>query len=55
MGTPLSQGGAGKPRQGAIDYCAHWQPVIQAQHEGRLDFNVLPAHDIPAMLAFTKS
>ncbi len=60
MGTPLGPGVAGKPRQDAIDFCAHWQPIIQAQREGRLDVNLLPTHDqemlhnmnIPAMLGW---
>ena len=60
MGTPLGPGVAGKPRQDTIDFCAHWQPIIQAQRECRLDVNLLPAHDqemlqnlnIPAMLGW---
>jgi pimeloyl-ACP methyl ester carboxylesterase len=60
MGTPLGPGVSGKPRQDAIDFCAHWPPIIQAQREGRLDVSLLPAHDqemlknlnIPAMLGW---
>lgn len=60
LGTPLGPGVAGKPRQDVSDFCAHWQPIIQAQSKGRLDINLLPAHDqemlqnlnIPAMLGW---
>lgn len=60
MGTPLGPGVSGKQRQEAIDFSAHWLPIIQAQHEGRLDVSSHPAHDqemlknlnIPAMLGW---
>lgn len=63
MGTPLGPGVAGKPRQDAIDFCAHWQPIIQAQRESRLDVNLLPVLDqemlqnlnIPAMLGWVQA
>jgi len=60
MGTPLGPGVSGKPRQDAIEFCAHWRPIIQARREGRLDISSLPGHDqemlqnlnIPAMLGW---
>jgi pimeloyl-ACP methyl ester carboxylesterase len=60
MGTPLGAGVLGKPRQDAIDFCAHWPSIIQAQREGRLDISSLTGHDqemlqnlnIPAMLGW---
>ncbi len=60
MGTPLGPGVSGKPRQDAVDFCAHWRPIVQTQWEGRLDINTLSTNDqemlqnlnIPAMLGW---
>jgi pimeloyl-ACP methyl ester carboxylesterase len=45
MGTPLGPGVIGQPRQDAIDFCAHWPPIVQAQREGRLDLASLSPDD----------
>jgi len=45
MGTPLGLGVTGERRQEAIDFCQHWQPIIQAQRDGRLDCSVLSQRD----------
>jgi pimeloyl-ACP methyl ester carboxylesterase len=49
MGTPLGPGVVGQPRQDAIDFCAHWPPILQAQREGRLDFASLSPDDQDVM------
>ena len=45
MGTPLGLGVAGEQRQAAIDFCAHWLPILQALREGSLDFEALTEED----------
>jgi pimeloyl-ACP methyl ester carboxylesterase len=45
MGTPLGPGVTGQLRQDAIDFCAHWPPIMQAQREGRLDVASLSPDD----------
>ena len=34
MGTPLGPGVSGERRQQAIEFCAHWPPIVQAQRDG---------------------
>lgn len=49
MGTPLGSGVTGKLRQDAIDFCAHWSPILQAQQDGRLDLASLSPGDQEAL------
>ncbi len=37
MGTPLGSGISSEFRQYIEDFCTHWPPIIQAQHDGVLD------------------
>jgi len=45
MGTPLGPGVTGDLRQEAVDFCAHWPGIMQAQHDGTLDIASLSQHD----------
>ncbi len=45
MGTPLGPGVSGQRRQEAIDFCAHWPPIVQAQRDGTLDLDSLSWED----------
>ena len=45
MGTPLGPGVSGERRQQALDYVAHWPPIVQAQREGTLDLTSLSPED----------
>jgi len=45
MGTPLGPGVTGERRQEAIDFCAHWPPILQAQRDGTLDLASLSPSD----------
>jgi len=45
MGTPLGLGVTGEQRQEAIDFCAHWPPIMQALRDGVLDFESLSQKD----------
>lgn len=63
MGTPLGPGVAGEQRQAAMDFCAHWPPILQALREGSLDFETLTGEDqellkglnIAAMLGWVRA
>lgn len=63
MGTPLGLGVSGQRRQQAIDFCAHWSPIVQAQRDGTLDLSSLSEDDqsqlrqinIPAMLGWVEA
>jgi len=63
MGTPLGPGVTGQLRQEAIDFCAHWPPIIQAQQAGALDPASLSPADqqalhnlnLPAMLGWVRA
>ena len=63
MGTPLGPGVTGRQRQEAVDFCAHWPPIVQAQREGTLDFASLSEQDremltqlnVPAMLGWVRA
>ena len=63
MGTPLGPGVSGELRQDAIDFCAHWPPIVQAQRDGTLDLDSLPQEDqdflrqfnVPVMLAWVRA
>ncbi len=60
MGTPLGLGVSGELRQDAVDFVAHWPPIIHAQKNGTLDLNSLSQDDqdflrqfnVPVMLAW---
>jgi pimeloyl-ACP methyl ester carboxylesterase len=63
MGTPLGLGVSGQRRQEAIDFCAHWPPIVQALLNGTLDLaslsqddrNLLRHFHVPAMLGWVKA
>ena len=63
MGTPLGPGVVGERRQQAIDFCAHWPPIVRAQQEGTLDPDALSETDrdmlgrlnVPAMLGWVRA
>jgi pimeloyl-ACP methyl ester carboxylesterase len=60
MGTPLGAEFSDGFRQEIQDFCVHWPPIIQAQHDGVLDPTSLTPEDqeflhtfnVPAMLAW---
>ncbi len=63
MGTPLGPGVVGERRQQAVDFCAHWPPIVQAQQEGTLDLSALSETDrdvlgrlnVPVMLRWVRA
>ena len=63
MGTPLGLGTSGELRQMAIDFCAHWPPIMQAQRDGTLDLDSLSQEDqetlgqfnVPVMLGWVRA
>ncbi len=63
MGTPLGPGVSGQLRQDAIDFCAHWPPIVQAQRDGTLYVHSLSQDDreflrtfhVPAMLGWVRA
>ena len=63
IGTPLGLGVSGQRRQEALDFCAHWPPIVQAQREGTLDLDALSQHDqdflhhfnVPVMLGWVRA
>jgi pimeloyl-ACP methyl ester carboxylesterase len=63
LGTPLGLGVSGELRQAALDFCAHWPPIIQALQQGRLDPASLSPEDqetisslnVPAMLGWVRA
>jgi pimeloyl-ACP methyl ester carboxylesterase len=63
MGTPMGLGVSGERRQEAIDFCTHWQPIVQAQLDSTLDLDLLSQHDqefmqhfdVPVMLGWVKA
>jgi pimeloyl-ACP methyl ester carboxylesterase len=63
MGTPMGLGVSGERRQEAIDFCAHWPPIVQAQRDGRLDLDALSQDDrdllqrlnVPVMLGWVRA
>jgi pimeloyl-ACP methyl ester carboxylesterase len=63
MGTPLGLGVSGEPRQDAIDFCAHWPPIVKAQRDGTLDIDSLSQDDqdflrrfnVPVVLAWVRA
>ena len=63
LGTPLGPGVSGEPRQAAIDFCARWLPILQAQQDGGLELaallqterEMLEALHIPAMTGWVRA
>ena len=63
MGTPLGLGVSGQRRQDAIDFCAHWPPIVQARRDGTLDLDALSQDDqdvlrrlnVPVMLGWVRA
>ncbi len=63
IGTPMGLGVSGQRRQEAIDFCAHWPPIVQAQREGTLDLDALSQDDqaflrhfnVPVMLGWVRA
>lgn len=45
MSTQLGPGVTGRLRQDAVDFCAHWPPILQAQHAGTLEPDTLSPGD----------
>ena len=60
LGTPMGPGVTGKRRQEAVDFSAHWAPILVAYDRGALDLASLSRQDqemfqrlnIPAMLGW---
>jgi pimeloyl-ACP methyl ester carboxylesterase len=63
IGTPLGLGVSGELRQDAMDFCAHWPPIVQAQRDGTLALDSLSQHDqdllrrlnVPVMLGWVRA
>ena len=63
MGTPLGPGVTGRLRQQAVDFCAHWPPLLAAQRDGSLDAGSLSCGDqellrsqnLPVMLGWVRA
>ncbi len=63
LGTPLGLGVSGEQRQAAVDFCAHWPPIIHALQEGTLDpvtlsqadREMLGALHVPAMIGWVRA
>jgi pimeloyl-ACP methyl ester carboxylesterase len=63
IGTPLGLGVSGELRQDAMDFCAHWPPIVQAQRDGTLDLQSLSQDDqdllrrlnVPVMLGWVRA
>jgi pimeloyl-ACP methyl ester carboxylesterase len=63
IGTPLGLGVSGQPRQDAIDFCAHWPPIVEALRHGTIDPTTLLQKDqdmlnhfnVPAMLGWVRA
>jgi pimeloyl-ACP methyl ester carboxylesterase len=63
MGTPMGPGVSGERRQEAIDFCAHWPPIVRAQQDGSLDLDALSLNDrdllqrlnVPVMLGWVRA
>jgi len=63
IGTPLGSSVSGERRQQALDFLAHWRPIVQSQQAGTLDPCTLPASDrdtlsrlhVPSMLGWVRA
>jgi pimeloyl-ACP methyl ester carboxylesterase len=63
MGTPLGPGVVGERRQQAVDFLAHWQPIVHDQQDGTFDPHTLTDADrdvlsrlhVPSMLGWVRA
>jgi pimeloyl-ACP methyl ester carboxylesterase len=63
LGSPLGPGASGQRRTQALDFCAHWPPILQGLRDGMLDSGDLSPEDrdslhrlnIPAMLGWVQA
>ena len=63
VGTPLGPGVSGERRQQALDFLAHWTPIVQAQRAGTQDPSTLSESDrdvwsrlhVPSMLGWVQA
>jgi hypothetical protein len=63
MGTPMGLGVSGERRQQAIDFVAHWDPIVLARAKGEQDLATLSSEDqgfwhsfnVPAMAAWVRA
>jgi len=63
MGTPLGPGVSGARRQKALEFCAHWSPLVQTLQAGRLGPGELSTEDretwarlhVPSMLGWVRA
>lgn len=63
IGTPLGPGVSGERRQQAVEFCAHWTPIIRAWQAGTLDLDTLSQADrdvmtrlhVPSMLGWVRA
>jgi pimeloyl-ACP methyl ester carboxylesterase/GNAT superfamily N-acetyltransferase len=63
IGTPLGPGVSGERRRQAVDFFAHWPPIVHAQGAGTLDLDALSPDDrdflrrfnVPVMLAWVRA
>ncbi|NIM95787.1 MAG: alpha/beta fold hydrolase [Anaerolineales bacterium] len=63
LSAQLGPGVTGQLRQDAIDFCAHWPPIVQAYRDGKLDIETLSQEDqefwshfnVPVMLAWVRA
>jgi pimeloyl-ACP methyl ester carboxylesterase len=63
MGTPLGPGVSGARRQQALEFRAHWSPLVQALQAGTLDLDALSSKDretwdrlhVPSMLGWVRA
>ena len=63
MGIPLGPGVSGECRRQAIEFYAHWPPIVQAQRDGTLDLDSLSQDDqdllrrlnVPVMLGWVRA
>jgi pimeloyl-ACP methyl ester carboxylesterase len=50
IGIPFGLGASGDFRKVIQEFCTHWQPIILAQSEGRLDIASMPKEDQKKLL-----
>jgi pimeloyl-ACP methyl ester carboxylesterase len=63
MGAQMGLGVSGDLRQAAVDFCAHWPPILEAQRAGSLDLDSLSQNDrdllahlnVPVMLGWVRA
>jgi pimeloyl-ACP methyl ester carboxylesterase len=52
MEAQLGLGASDQLRQDAVDFCAHWPPILQAQRDGTLDLESLSQSDQDMIKSF---